>query len=77
MRGGVDTGLHTSPHHATQVWHTVSVPARKPHGKSGGSSSPPVITLSAGEVTERFGQQPPIRPSVLFGANPARETKVR
>lgn len=32
--------------------------------------------LSVAETQERFGYQPPVRPSVLFGSDPPRERKV-
>ncbi|CAN0223652.1 unnamed protein product, partial [Ectocarpus sp. 12 AP-2014] len=57
-----------------KVWHTVSVSRRK-HRKEApaGDRSPPAITLTPAARSERFRTQPPVRPAVLFGSDPARE----
>ncbi|CAM9253636.1 unnamed protein product, partial [Hapterophycus canaliculatus] len=52
------------------VWHTVSVSPRKGRReKAAIDQSPPVITLVAGETSERFKAQPPVRQAVIFGSD--------
>ncbi|CAN0094992.1 unnamed protein product, partial [Laminaria digitata] len=58
------------------VWHTVSLPARKERGDIQGGQSSPAITLFPRTAFERFETQPPVRPSVLFGSDPAREVEM-
>lgn len=44
--------------------------------KQEGGQSPLAITLVAGEKSERFITQPPVRPAVLFGSDPTHELEV-
>lgn len=59
-----------------EVWHTVSVSAQKRGEARKGCELTPAITLLAGEARERFATQPPVRPSVIFGSDPAHEVEV-